>query len=323
MYNRGVNMYFTNKAIAPYKHKQRKDSLKKRHNDGIKDIGVQIKQRVRELVSYFKQLPNSKKVVLIISQIGKIVAILLAKSATDDVLTMTDNYLITKLRKRIEDLKVFSEMRGFDASETINKKQKQLNQIESKDTRFKLKMFISLVTTFASYIGDWFVLRTPKAEQLSRRDSTIKRFGDISRDNARRVLFAIVTAAAGFALSKLINKIRNPKHADEIRAGKLKESDYVKDFADNFLKKSSIIVPMDDPETAEYINESLNIVHNAKTIDELLSVFPGNRELMNAKRLYSELRMTRDSALKRRIDKAVRKHVRLALKDTGKNTKTK
>lgn len=310
-------MYFTNNAIAPYKRKRRLDRRARRYNDGIKDVGIQIKQKARELAGYFKQLPNSKKVVFVISQIGKIVGILLAKSARGEALTAEDKLLRDKLRKRIEDLKTFSEMRGFDASETINKKQEQLNSIESKDTRFKLKLFVSLVSTFASLIGDWFVLRTPKAEQLARRDNAIKRFGDISRDNARRVLFAIVTAAAGFALSKLINKIRDPKHANEIRAGILKESDYVKDFADNFLKKSSIIVPMNDPETAEYINESLNIVRNARTIDELLSVFPGNRELMNAKRLYSELKMTRDSALKRRIDKAVRKYIRMALKDAG------
>lgn len=310
-------MYFTNNAIAPYKGKRRLDRRTRRYNDGIKDIGIQIKQKARELAGYFKQLPNSKKVVFVISQIGKIVGILLAKSAKGEALTAEDKTLRDKLRKRIEDLKTFSEMRGFDASETINKKQEQLSSIESRDTRFKLKLFISLVSTFASLIGDWFVLRTPKAEQLARRDNAIKRFGDISRDNARRVLFAIVTAAAGFALSKLINKIRDPKHANEIRAGRLKESEYVKDFADNFLKKSSIMVPMDDPEAAEYINESLNIVRNARTIDELLSVFPGNRELMNAKRLYSELKMTRDSAIKRRIDKAVCKYVRLALKDAG------
>jgi hypothetical protein len=439
-------MYFTNNAIAPYKGKKRLDRRSRRHNDGIKDIGIQIKQKARELAGYFKQLPNSKKVVFVLSQIGKIVGILLAKSAKGEALTAEDKILRDKLRKRIEDLKTFSEMRGFDASETINKKQEQLNPIESKDTRFKIKLFISLVSTFVSLIGDWFVLRAPKAEQLARRDNAIllrdesikdkllakaknllqtvkrmpgmekvkfalasliallagrgalrstaglisatkninnllqeasseyridpnsatsrvgagiglalggivalvkayisvlatnkaaqiyarnnsnnseqlarrdnaiKRFGDISRDNARRVLFAIVTAAAGFALSKLISKIRDPKHANEIRSGRLKESDYVKDFADNFLKKSSIIVPMNDPEAAEYINESLNIVRNARTIDELLSVFPGNRELMNAKRLYSELKMTRDSTLKRRIDKSVRKYVSMALR---------
>lgn len=171
-------MYFTNNAIAPYKRKQKKDSLKKRHNDGIKDIGVQIKQKARELVSYFKQLPNSKKAVLIISQIGKIVAILLAKSAGGDALTQEDKILRDKLRKRIEDLKVFSEMRGFDASETINKKQEQLNPIESKDTRFKLKLFISLVTTFASLIGDFFVLRSSKQDSTLRRDKAIKHYID-------------------------------------------------------------------------------------------------------------------------------------------------
>lgn len=173
MFSRGVNMYFTNNAIAPYKGKRRLDRRFHRYNDGIKDIGIQIKQKARELAGYFKQLPNSKKVVFILSQIGKIVGILLAKSARGEALTAEDKILRDKLRKRIEDLKTFSEMRGFDATETINKKQEQLNPIESKDTRFKLKLFMGLASTFVSLIGDWFVLRTPKSEQLARRDNAI------------------------------------------------------------------------------------------------------------------------------------------------------
>ena len=86
-------MYFTNNAIAPYKGKRRLDRRFRRYNDGIKDIGVQIKQKARELAGYFKQLPNSKKVVFVISQIGKIVGILLAKSARGEALTAEDKIL--------------------------------------------------------------------------------------------------------------------------------------------------------------------------------------------------------------------------------------
>lgn len=210
-------MYFTNNAIAPYNGRRRVDRSAHRHNDGIKDIGVQIKQKARELAGYFKQLPNSKKIVFVISQIGKIVGILLAKSAKGEALTAEDKVLRDKLRKRIEDLKTFSEMRGFDASETINKKQEQLNSIESKDTRFKLKLFISLVSTFASLIGDLFVLRRPKSEQSNRLDSAIKR--RIDKAVRKYVRLALNDAGVQGMKKGQHIKARDPEYVESLRNG--------------------------------------------------------------------------------------------------------
>lgn len=68
-------MYFTNKAIAPIKAKRHSDALAIRHNDGIKDLFIKIKQQCRDLINYFKQLPKSKKVVLVLSQILKLASI--------------------------------------------------------------------------------------------------------------------------------------------------------------------------------------------------------------------------------------------------------
>lgn len=64
--------YFINPAIAPYK-KSHHDSLRKFHKDGLKDIFVKIKLKAKETINYFKQLPKSKKIVLLISQILKMV----------------------------------------------------------------------------------------------------------------------------------------------------------------------------------------------------------------------------------------------------------
>lgn len=324
-------MYFTNNAIAPYKGKRRLDRRARRYNDGIKDIGIQIKQKARELAGYFKQLPNSKKVVFVISQIGKIVGILLAKSARGEALTAEDKTLRDKLRKRIEDLKMFSEMRGFDASETINKKQEQLNSIESKDTRFKLKLFVSLVSTFASLIGDWFILRTPKADRIARRDNAILK---MTRDSAialrdeslkdkllakAKNLLQTVKRMPGmekvkFALASLIALLAG-RGALRSTAGLISATKNV----NNLLQEAASEYRIDPNSATSRVGAGIGLALGGivALVKAYISVLATNKAAQIYARNNPNDYKRRDSLMKYRIDKAVRKHVRMALKDAG------
>lgn len=55
-----------------------------RHNDGLKDIYLKLKQKAKEAIDYFKAMPKGKKVaVLIASAVGVCGAILASKSASE------------------------------------------------------------------------------------------------------------------------------------------------------------------------------------------------------------------------------------------------
>lgn len=315
-------MYFTNNAIAPYKGKRRLDRRARCYNDGIKDIGIQIKQKARELAGYFKQLPNSKKVVFVISQIGKIVGILLAKSARGEALTAEDKILRDKLRKRIEDLKKFSKMRGFDASETINKKQEQLNSIESKDTRFKLKLFVSLVSTFTSLIGDWFVSRTPKAEQLARRDNAIMLRDESIKDKIlakAKNLLQTVKRMPGmekvkFALASLIALLAG-RGALRSTAGLISAAKNI----NNLLQEVASEYRINPNSASSRVGAGIGLALGGivALVKAYISVLATNKAAQIYARNNPNDYKRRDSLMKYRIDKAVRKHVRMALKDAG------
>jgi hypothetical protein len=210
-------------------------------------------------------------------------------------------------------------MRGFDALETINKKQEQLNPIESKDTRFKLKLFISLVSTFASLIGDWFVLRTPKSEQLARRDNAISIGDESIKDKLlakAKNLLQTVKRMPGmekvkFALASLIALLAG-RGALRSTAGLISATKNI----NNLLQEAYSEYRIDPNSANSRVGAGIGLALGgiAALVQAYISVLATNKAAQIYARNNPSDYKRRDSLMKRRIDKAVRKYVRLALR---------
>lgn len=72
-----------------------------RHNDGLKDIYLKLKQKAREAIDYFKALPGGKKVAILIgSAVAVCGAILASKSAGE---TKKEIDELENLRRAIDE----------------------------------------------------------------------------------------------------------------------------------------------------------------------------------------------------------------------------
>lgn len=112
------------------------------------------------------------------------------------------------------------------------------------------------------------------------------------RDEEEEYLGIVIIGASLLGIATwLVDKyLYNRNFIKKVQSGEITEESFVRDFANNFLKKATVMVPEDQVARAYYMN-SIKIIRRARTINELLRVFPNDSHLMRAKRLFREAKM--------------------------------